>query len=265
MSDSDDYMSSKFLTEPPPEPSPSLTYSERRRQKKLSNKGYNKPRFELEKEHRDQALAKRIDTEENESPGLKILKKMGYEQGKGLGKDPSNIGRTEPLNIELKQDKLGLGMATEIKHKAQAELAKVAKRTRVEEDSFRERVRQEKLDKRVKGQLRKLQTICETLDTKHGIEDNIYWRHEETIDDELENNNDEDKILFEEQVVEDKEDQIEERKAKGFEGLEPREQLDCVLRYLREKYQYCFWCGCEYGSAEEMDQECPGYEEEDHD
>jgi len=57
-------------------------------------------------------------------------------------------------------------MATEIKHKAQVELARVAKRAKFEEDSFRERFRQEKLEKRVEGQLRELQTICETLDTK---------------------------------------------------------------------------------------------------
>ena len=105
-SESDDYMSSKFLTEPSPEPSHSLTYSERRRQKQISNKGYNKPRHELEKEHRDQALSQRIDTEENDSPGLKLLKKMGYERGKGLGKDPNSSGRTEPVKVELKQGEL---------------------------------------------------------------------------------------------------------------------------------------------------------------
>ncbi|RIA85696.1 hypothetical protein C1645_830422 [Glomus cerebriforme] len=258
-SESDDYMSSKFLTEPSPEPSHSLTYLERRRQKQLSNKGYNKPRRELEKDYREQALAKRIDTEENESPGLKLLKKMGYEQGKGLG----NSGRTDPITFELKQDKLGLGMATEIKHKAQTELAKVAKRSKFEEDSFRERVRQEKLEKRVEGQLMNLQTICETLDTKHGIKDNIYWRHEETADDEIKNNN-KDEILFEEQVVED-DKEVERESPKGFEELEPLEKRDRILRYLRETYYYCFWCGCEYGTAEEMSQECPGYEEEDHD
>jgi hypothetical protein len=107
-SDSDDYMSSKFLTELSPEPSHSLTYSERRRQKQMSSKGYNKPRRELEKEYRDQALSKRIDTDENESPGLKLLKKMGYEQGKGLGKDLGSSGRTEPVNFELKQGKIKL-------------------------------------------------------------------------------------------------------------------------------------------------------------
>ncbi|CAB4384570.1 unnamed protein product [Rhizophagus irregularis] len=261
-SDPDDYMSSKFLTEPPPEPSHSLTYAERRRRKQLLNKSYNKPRRELENDYREQALAKRIDTEENESPGLKLLKKMGYEQGKGLG----NSGRTEPIKFELKQDKLGLGMATEIKHKAQAELAKVAKRAKFEEDSFRERVRQENLEKRVEGQLRKLQNICETLDTKHGIEDNIYWQHEETADNEIKNNNN-DEILFEEQVVEDDEgEKVQfQKERQEFEDLKPSEKLDRIFRYLRETYYYCFWCGCEYGSAEEIDQECPGYEEEDHD
>jgi hypothetical protein len=54
------------------------------------------------------------------------------------------------------------------------------------------------------------------------MKDNIYWRHEETVDDGIRNNNDKDEIVFEEQVVEDDksdEEQVE-RRSKGFEDLE---------------------------------------------
>ncbi|CAG8851583.1 10355_t:CDS:1, partial [Racocetra persica] len=86
-SDNDDYMSSKYLTEisssSTTEPK---TYSELRRQKLSSKSGYIKPLREREKESREQGLSKRID-DNTDSPGLKLLKKMGYEIGKPLGKD----------------------------------------------------------------------------------------------------------------------------------------------------------------------------------
>lgn len=44
-----------------------------------------------------------------------------------------------------------------------------------------------------------------------------------------------------------------------------QDRLHLVLSYLRDKHHYCFWCGVEYGSAEEMQDQCPGPEEDDHD
>ncbi|CAJ0757355.1 7957_t:CDS:2, partial [Entrophospora sp. SA101] len=146
---------------------PTKTYSERRREKLLSNRGYIKPRQELEKESREKGLAKRIDEEDNiESPGLKILKKWGYRKGMALGESSKNEGITEPLGIELKQDRLGLGMSTELKQKAKVEYERKSKKIKVDEVTFRERIRQEHLDKRIRAQLKALQKICETLDTR---------------------------------------------------------------------------------------------------
>src|SRR6266511_877144 len=104
----EDYMSPKFLVEQSTSTEKETkTYSERRREKLLSNRGYIKPRRELEKESREKGLAKRIDEEDNtESPGLKILKKWGYKKGMSLGESSKNEGgrgRTEPLGIEIKQ------------------------------------------------------------------------------------------------------------------------------------------------------------------
>ncbi|CAG8634173.1 2044_t:CDS:2 [Dentiscutata erythropus] len=235
----DDYMSSKYLTEL----SSSLTtrpktYSELRRQKLSSKSGYTKPLREREKESREQGLSKRIDEEDNaESPGLRLLKKMGYEKGKPLGKDSSGI--TEPISIEMKSDKSGLGLSTELKHKAETELAKKVKRAKISEESFIERVRQEHVEKKTNARLNKAQRVCENLDTRKGIMDNVFWfsKEDEEIDEE----------------------------PSEFEKLSSEEKFDCVLKYIREKYNYCFWCGCEYSDVKELEQLCPGINEDDHD
>ncbi|KAH9077425.1 hypothetical protein EDB83DRAFT_2549169 [Lactarius deliciosus] len=45
----------------------------------------------------------------------------------------------------------------------------------------------------------------------------------------------------------------------------PMERLSRVLQYLRAEYHYCFWCGTQYRSADEMADECPGPDEDMHD
>ena len=47
--------------------------------------------------------------------------------------------------------------------------------------------------------------------------------------------------------------------------IKVRERLQRVLNYMRERYHFCFWCGAEYKSKEELDTSCPGELEEDHD
>ncbi|KAK9322492.1 hypothetical protein V1517DRAFT_134702 [Lipomyces orientalis] len=49
-----------------------------------------------------------------------------------------------------------------------------------------------------------------------------------------------------------------------FNSLELAKKLEVVLEYLRQKYCYCFWCGCKYEDALDLDQNCPGLTEEDH-
>ncbi|CAG8489388.1 21230_t:CDS:2 [Cetraspora pellucida] len=236
-SDNEDYMSSKYLTEIPlSSTTKPKTYSELRRQKLSSKSGYIKPLREREKESREQGLSKRID-DNADSPGLKLLKKMGYEIGKPLGKDSSGI--TEPINIEMKSDKSGLGLSSELKQKAEAELSRKAKRAKISEESFIERVRKEQVEKKINAQLNKAQKVCETLDTRKGIMDNIFWLS--------------------------KENEESDEETSEFEQLSSAEKLDNILKYMREKYNYCFWCGCEYSNVEELEQLCPGIEDDDHD
>ncbi|KAF9483997.1 hypothetical protein BDN70DRAFT_873137 [Pholiota conissans] len=53
--------------------------------------------------------------------------------------------------------------------------------------------------------------------------------------------------------------------ATQFLRLQAQDRLHLVLSYLRDKHAYCFWCGVTYESEEELQQQCPGPEEDDHD
>ncbi|RHZ67766.1 hypothetical protein Glove_299g26 [Diversispora epigaea] len=247
MSDSEDYMSPKYLTETSSSSEKIQTYSERRRKKleKSNLEGYIKPRHEIEEERRNQGLSKRIDNEDNESPGLKLLIKMGYEKGKSLGKDQNNnSGLIEPLDIEIKKDRLGIGMSTEIKRKAQTELVKAVKREKIEEETFIQRMSQERENKRIEQQLNTIRRVCENLDKKKGIENNVFWLNIENEEQEIE--------------------KIENEEEEEFEKLETNEKFDLIHTYLRNRYHYCFWCGSDYDSAKELLRECPGTKEVDH-
>ncbi|EKM80216.1 hypothetical protein AGABI1DRAFT_73191 [Agaricus bisporus var. burnettii JB137-S8] len=50
-----------------------------------------------------------------------------------------------------------------------------------------------------------------------------------------------------------------------FLRLEPQDRLHLTLSYLRNTYAYCFYCGTEYENQEELMEQCPGPEEDDHD
>ena len=47
--------------------------------------------------------------------------------------------------------------------------------------------------------------------------------------------------------------------------VQAQDRLELVLDYLRNKYAYCFWCGTQYDDQEDMENSCPGTDEESHD
>ncbi|RPD61927.1 hypothetical protein L226DRAFT_560632 [Lentinus tigrinus ALCF2SS1-7] len=55
------------------------------------------------------------------------------------------------------------------------------------------------------------------------------------------------------------------QEAVQFLRLGAQDRLTLVLDYLRRKYAYCFWCGTQYEDAEDMDNNCPGPDEDAHD
>lgn len=59
------------------------------------------------------------------------------------------------------------------------------------------------------------------------------------------------------------EDEEQDEELAAFAALPPQERLARAVRYLRERYWYCFWCKCRYDGPEM--EECPGETEEEHD
>ncbi|KIY72921.1 hypothetical protein CYLTODRAFT_343206 [Cylindrobasidium torrendii FP15055 ss-10] len=49
-----------------------------------------------------------------------------------------------------------------------------------------------------------------------------------------------------------------------FLRLQARDRLELVVGYLRDRYRYCYWCGCQFKSDDEMASECPGPSEDEH-
>ncbi|GAA5894148.1 Cmg1p [Sporobolomyces salmoneus] len=47
-------------------------------------------------------------------------------------------------------------------------------------------------------------------------------------------------------------------------GMDVETRLALTLSYLRHHYNYCFYCGCQYNDAKDLEENCPGTEEEDH-
>lgn len=60
--------------------------------------------------------------------------------------------------------------------------------------------------------------------------------------------------------VQDQDD--EDNELDEFEALPIAERLDKVIKHLREKYYYCFWC--KYRYEDEGMEDCPGLTEDEH-
>ena len=99
------------------------------------------------------------------------MAKMGYKPGSSLGKS-GNEGLKEPIKMEIKADRKGLGHVTEAKRKA-SELLDMhilteEKRQKMTAD-YRTQKRDLSIRKRLIGDFRKSQKVCYELDARIGI------------------------------------------------------------------------------------------------
>ncbi|KAI5821090.1 hypothetical protein BZA77DRAFT_298689 [Pyronema omphalodes] len=186
----DDYLSMCI-----PEPTvlqETLTQRMKRQQRESEIRGRPKSKAELAREaaeKRDAALAQSLLSAENarQSKGLKMMQKMGFTVGKGLGKEQegeqADIRKLEPVGVSLKQDKAGIGHTSEMKRKMDevAEGEGASKRREVDPEEYRQRVAEEREEKRLQGQFYGAQKVLEGFEggeerkqTLRGI--NVLWR-----------------------------------------------------------------------------------------
>ncbi|KAK3720784.1 hypothetical protein LTR37_003447 [Vermiconidia calcicola] len=116
---------------------------------------------ERQKAAREAALATQIDSS---NKGAKMMAKMGFKGG-ALGR--ADDARTNPIDLQMKDDRGGIGMDGEKKRKVReaAEAADVGeKRQKVGLDEFRERSRAEGEEKRAEGLMWGAMKVLEGLE-----------------------------------------------------------------------------------------------------
>lgn len=239
--------------------------------------------------------------------GFKMMAKFGFKQGDALGK--SEDARREPIRVNLKDDRGGIGLESEKKRKFREqfeEAERLAKRAKEEEGDYLEIMRQEQKEKKAERDLDNAQRTAERLADKEaeagGATEtsekplkhiNVLWRARArrraeskrdkqqkrelnnsiasrlpTLAAEEDDDDDDSKIAQGrdlapfyttlENELEDEDPELAE-----FEALPVTERLHKLLVFLRDKYNYCLYCGYEYPDSDM--EGCPGVTEEEHD
>ncbi|XP_047459356.1 G patch domain-containing protein 11 [Mugil cephalus] len=266
MSDEEeDYMSDAFLSKiQDVKPGVSMVRREKEamkkelKQKEKNIKNRQKTYKEQERESRETALQSSIT---NENRGFALLQKMGYKAGQGLGK--AGVGRVDPIPLNIKTDRGGIGMEEAKKRKAEEELEHYRRKVRAKQqnetkslEDFRSRVRTEREERKIEGDLRRSQRSCEQLDSQKGItipREDWYWP-------KADGDNEEDDLKEEEEEEEEEEDKEEE-----IVELTSFDKLQILTSYLRGVHFYCIWCGTTYNDEEDLCSNCPGDTAADHD
>lgn len=107
---------------------------------------------------------------------MAMMAKMGFKGG-SLGKKAEDEGvekRSEPIRIEIKDDRGGIGMENEKKRKMAemaAQAAESAKKVKVDEMDYRDRVRREREVARLERQVHAAQKIAEKMDDEKALAD----------------------------------------------------------------------------------------------
>ncbi|CAL8300133.1 unnamed protein product [Merluccius merluccius] len=262
MSDEEeDYMSDAFISKIQ-DVKPGLPMAKRVKdamKKELQHKEKNmmnrqKTYKEQEKESREAALHNTIS---NGNKGFALLQKMGYKAGQGLGKE--GAGRVEPIPLNIKTDRGGIGMEKVKKRKAEQELENYRQKAQARQqnetqslEDFRVRVRSEREERKIEGDLKKSQRACEQLDSQKSISvprEDWYWPQPEADEE------DDDEAKQEEEEKEEEDETVE---------LTTFDKLQILTSYLRGVHFYCIWCGTTYNDEDDLCDNCPGDTATDH-
>lgn len=172
----DDYMNMAFED---PVPAKESSVQRAQRLKKESRaRGVVKSKAQLAEEEaqaRDKALStSMLDTPRaQKSKGLAMMAKMGFSGG-GLGKKVENgadPGRTEPININVKEDRGGIGLDSEKKRKLrEAAEERGVKSVKLDPAEYRQKMSKEREDARLESQIHAAQRLAERLDDESPFE-----------------------------------------------------------------------------------------------
>ncbi|KAF4309764.1 hypothetical protein GTA08_BOTSDO02432 [Botryosphaeria dothidea] len=161
----DDYMN-MVIEEPNKKETPlqKMQREKRERIERSQNQKTKREREEEAEQAREAALNKAIDST---NKGFKMLAKMGFKQGEKLGK--GEYGVAEPIKLQMKEGREGVGMESDKKRKLREAYEEHAKKAKVEketEEEYFQAMAQERKNKRMEGQFIGAQKVAEKLDTE---------------------------------------------------------------------------------------------------
>ncbi|XP_034249144.1 G patch domain-containing protein 11 [Thrips palmi] len=287
-SDEDDYMSAAFIVDSPAQDvRPGLLHN---RNQQRSHDNYKKKQVQdaesrekqqpvrvIEAQRREQGLQEALGAS---NKGFALLQKMGYTPGTAIGK--SGTGNVDPIPLQLKTDRQGLGRAAaieelkEAKRLFRAKKQKSAKGAEVSIEQFRARMKQKSDQRLVEIDLFKSQKSCHQLDTNEGLskpDECWFWPKIKTskrkkVDcegSEEENSSEQGTSLRGDSKEEEEEEQDEDgEEEEEDDEFEASEKLEMLTKYLRRSYNYCVWCCLKFDDEKDMQNECPGPTRDDH-
>lgn len=128
-----------------------------------------KPNKMLEQERRDEGLGIAISSK---NKGFEMLAKMGYKQGQAIGK--SSQGILEPIGIDIKSDRGGLGREAALKqlreHRQLIRLKRGNEGIVVSAEEFRKRMTQKALGNYVSMANKTINFLCNNFFTEKQME-----------------------------------------------------------------------------------------------
>ncbi|XP_067615282.1 G patch domain-containing protein 11 [Eurosta solidaginis] len=270
----DDYMSDKYLSG---DVRPSLIQqTNKKRQLAMEER-----KKEQTKRQKQESLARsgKIDQKalqeslnrpiEHQNKGFQMLARMGYKPGQALGRETTctevEKRLTEPIGINIKTDRGGLGRETALRDlkERQRQIHEQQLRKKltggdvVTVEEFRKRTQQRADERFAVAALKRCQLSCETLDTEHGLQEpDLKWFWPERL--EISNEADDETVNDTPQV------NVEPNDTSQEEDYTTAEKLEMLTSYLRTSYRFCYWCGIRYKDDDDFSANCPGDTRDDH-
>mmetsp|Transcript_32100 Transcript_32100/g.43991 ORF Transcript_32100/g.43991 Transcript_32100/m.43991 type:complete len:266 (-) Transcript_32100:120-917(-) len=182
--------------------------------------------------------------------GFKMLKKIGYIEGEGLGKDCQGIINPVTIRKRASKSMVGLGVEEEYvrkRYRQDMEMKeKEARKIQLKNDFVSMNSRQSLL-RRLQRDVESAKKSIYELDIQSGVQFNELWPSVITSEDQEPN----ELSMFGEIEMDEDPDIV-------------GEHLRECLMYLKETYTYCYYCGARFNDSEDMANNCPGLLEEDH-
>lgn len=142
-------------------------------------------RQKKQQEEDEQTLAKVEAPIPQSNIGFKLLKQMGYTPGSALGKEGS--GRAEPVGIDIRRSRAGIGLDDPHKEKRKREEMKMERKKRKEEtlmEEFGFRQKSQWQSRRIISNFKKAKAALDQLENREVAPQNNEEEEKEGDDDE---------------------------------------------------------------------------------